>query len=35
MWEICLVKEDEVLYQVNLDAVTGEVYYMEPDEGNG
>ena len=35
VWEICLVKEDEVLYQVNLDAVTGEVYYMEPDEGNG
>lgn len=36
VWEICLVKDGAVSYRVNLDAVTGEVYYMEPDEaGNG
>ncbi len=35
VWEICLVVDDQVNYRVNLDAVTGEVYYMEPDEGNG
>lgn len=36
VWEICLVKEGTVAYRVNLDAVTGDVYYMGPDEaGNG
>jgi hypothetical protein len=36
VWEITLVKNGQVAYRVNLDAVTGEVYYMEPDEsGNG
>lgn len=36
VWEICLVQQGQVAYRVNLDAVTGEVYYMEPDEaGNG
>lgn len=36
VWEICLVKDGAAAYRVNLDAVTGEVYYMEPDEaGNG
>lgn len=35
VWEICLVRDAQVAYRVNLDAVTGEVYYMEPDEGNG
>ena len=36
VWEICLVKDGAEAYRVNLDAVSGEVYYMEPDEaGNG
>lgn len=36
VWEITLVKNSQVAYRVNLDAVTGDVYYMEPDEaGNG
>lgn len=35
VWEITLVKNSQVVYRVNLDAVTGDVYYMEPDEGNG
>lgn len=35
MWEICLVSNGQAHCRVNLDAVTGEVYYMEPDEGNG
>ncbi len=36
VWEICLVQRGQVAYRVNLDAVTGEVYYMEPDDaGNG
>ncbi len=36
VWEISLVYAGQVGYRVNLDAVTGEVYYMEPDEaGNG
>lgn len=35
-WEICLVKNGTVAYRVNLDAVNGDVNYMEPDEaGNG
>lgn len=40
VWEISLVVDGQVDCQVNLDAVTGEVYYMEtnlqePDEANG
>ncbi len=36
VWEITLVKNSQVAYRVNLDAVTGDVYYMEPGEnGNG
>lgn len=36
VWEIQLVKDGETAYQVNLDAVTGVVYYIYPDEeGNG
>lgn len=36
VWEISLVKNGQIAYQVNLDAVNGEIYYMLPDEsGNG
>lgn len=36
MWEVYFVKDNEVVYKVNLDAVTGDVYLIEPDEeGNG
>lgn len=40
VWEICLVVDGMVDAQVNLDAVTGEVYYLdvqmvEADEANG
>lgn len=36
VWEICLVQNSQVVYRVNLDAQTGDLYYMEPDEaGNG
>lgn len=40
VWEICLVVDGLVDCRVNLDAVTGEVYYLErnelePDEANG
>ena len=40
VWEICLVVDGQVDCRVNLDAVTGEVYYLEtnlqePDEANG
>ena len=40
VWEICLVIDGQVDGQVNLDAVTGEVYYLdmymaEADEANG
>lgn len=36
VWEICLVQNGQVVYRVNLDAKTGDLYYMEPDEaGNG
>ena len=36
VWEICLVQNGQVVYRVNLDAQTGDLYYMEPDEaGNG
>ena len=40
VWEICLVIDGQVDCRVNLDAVTGEVYYLETnlqdsDEANG
>lgn len=38
IWEICMADNGQVVYQVNLDAVTGEIYYIYiyPDEeGNG
>ena len=36
VWEVYFVQDGETVYKVNLDAVTGEIYYIEPDEeGNG
>lgn len=40
VWEICLVIDGQVDCQVNLDAVSGEIYYLvqnqqEPDGANG
>ena len=36
MWEVYFVSGEELIYKVNLDAVTGEIYLIEPDdEGNG
>ncbi|MGN0794351.1 MAG: hypothetical protein ACI4MG_07775 [Aristaeellaceae bacterium] len=36
VWEIWFMQGDEMIYKVNLDAVTGEIYLIEPDEeGNG
>ena len=36
VWEIWFLQGDEMIYKVNLDAVTGEIYLIEPDEeGNG
>lgn len=36
VWEVYFVQHGETVYKVNLDAVTGEIYYIEPDEeGNG
>lgn len=36
VWEICLLRDGQVVYRVNLDAVTGETYYMETETaGNG
>ncbi|MDD6049853.1 MAG: PepSY domain-containing protein [Clostridiales bacterium] len=36
VWEICLMRDGQVVYRVNLDAVTGETYYMETEAaGNG
>lgn len=36
VWEICLVVDGQVDCRVNLDAVTGEVYYISVDDsGNG
>ena len=32
VWEITLVQDGTIIYQVNLDAVNGEIYYMHPDE---
>lgn len=34
LWEVYLVRDGKVAYQVNLDAVDGSVYYMEPDDSN-
>ncbi|MBQ8555072.1 MAG: PepSY domain-containing protein [Clostridia bacterium] len=36
VWEVYFVQNDEMVYKVNLDAVTGEIYFIEPDaEENG
>lgn len=36
VWEVYFVSGEELIYKVNLDAVTGEIYLIEPDEeGNG
>lgn len=36
VWEIWFMQGEEMIYKVNLDAVTGEIYLIEPDEeGNG
>lgn len=36
VWEVYFVQGQELVYKVNLDAVSGEIYLIEPDaEGNG
>ena len=36
IWEICFVDHNEIVYVVNVDAVTGDILMIEPDEeGNG
>ena len=36
VWEVWFMQNDEMIYKVNLDAVNGEIYLIEPDEeGNG
>lgn len=36
VWEVWFMQDEEMIYKVNLDAVTGEIYLIEPDEeGNG
>lgn len=36
MWEVYFMQGEEMIYKVNLDAVTGEIFLIEPDvEGNG
>lgn len=36
VWQVYFVQNGETMYKVNLDAVTGEIYYIEPDpNGNG
>lgn len=36
VWEVYFVRQDELMHKVNLDAVTGQIYLIEPDEeGNG
>lgn len=36
VWEVWFMQGDEMIYKVNLDAVNGEIYLIEPDEeGNG
>ena len=36
VWEICFVENGQLVYEVNVDAVTGEIYYISAeDSGNG
>ncbi len=36
VWEVYFMSGDELIWKVNLDAVTGQIYLIEPDEeGNG
>lgn len=36
VWEVYFVQNGEMVYKVNLDAVNGDIYLVEPDEsGNG
>lgn len=36
VWEVWFMQGEEMIYKVNLDAVNGEIYLIEPDmEGNG
>lgn len=36
VWEICFVENGQLVYEVNVDAVTGEIYYNSAeDSGNG
>lgn len=36
VWEVWFMSGEEMIYKVNLDAITGEIYLIEPDEeGNG
>ena len=36
VWEVWFMQDEEMIWKVNLDAVTGEIYLIEPDEeGNG
>lgn len=36
IWEICFVNNGSLVYKVNVDAVTGEIYYISAeDSGNG
>ncbi len=36
VWEVYFMQDAEMIYKVNLDAVTGEIYLIEPDaDGNG
>ena len=36
VWEVWFMQDGVMIYKVNLDAVTGEIYLIEPDEeGNG
>lgn len=33
VWEICFVDNGKLVYKVNVDAVTGDILMIEPDEG--
>lgn len=33
VWEICFVENGQLVYVVNVDAVTGDILLIEPDEG--
>lgn len=33
VWEICFVDNNKLVYKVNVDAVTGDILMIEPDEG--